>query len=71
MLRCQQVIDSSRSTGQIFCGQYPDDGLDPEKLKEALAPRWNFLVLDHEVHVQEALNEMERLKTAVHKAALS
>lgn len=36
--RCQRVIDSSRGTGLIFCGQNPEAGLDPDKVRTLLAP---------------------------------
>lgn len=57
--RCQQVIDSSRETGRILCGQVD---LRAEELMKLLAPRWNFIFgLDMESHKREAL---EALKTA-------
>ncbi|KAI1395720.1 salicylate hydroxylase [Hypoxylon fuscum] len=54
--RCQRVIDSSRETGMILCGQDAYAGLDPEKLREVLAPRWDFIFgLDMSVHKEHAL----------------
>jgi len=41
--RTQEILKSSKTTGQIFCGRGPGIGLDPEKLRESLAPRWNFI----------------------------
>ncbi|KAI8954474.1 salicylate hydroxylase [Xylaria longipes] len=58
--RCQQVIDSSRETGRILCGQ---SGLEANKLRELLAPRWNFIFgLDMEIHKQDALNKMRKFQ---------
>ncbi|KAI2614959.1 salicylate hydroxylase [Hypoxylon sp. NC1633] len=60
--RCQRVIESSSETGLITCGQ-SSAGLDLEKLKEALAPRWQFLYdFSLDAHTQDALNEMQRLR---------
>ncbi|KAI2622414.1 salicylate hydroxylase [Hypoxylon sp. NC1633] len=54
--RCQRIIDSSRGTGVILCGRDVNAGLDPEKLLEALAPRWDFIEgLDMMAHKEEAL----------------
>jgi salicylate hydroxylase len=56
--RCQQAIDSSRYTGMILCGQI---SLDPDKLRELLMPRWNFLFgLDMAAHEQEALDTLKK-----------
>lgn len=41
--RCQRVIDSSRETGLLFCGRNDEVGLDPERLRTALAEKWVFL----------------------------
>lgn len=60
--RCQQVIDSSRGTGLIMCGQNPDAGLDPEKIRDLLAPRWGFLYgIDLDTYKDEALIKMKAL----------
>lgn len=60
--RCQQVIDSSRETGRILCGQVD---LHADELRKLLAPRWNFIFgLDMELHKREAL---DALKTAQQK----
>ncbi|KAI0845878.1 salicylate hydroxylase [Daldinia vernicosa] len=65
--RGQQVIDSSRGTGQIFCGQNQEIGLDPDKLRELLPGRWGFIMsLDVHQHKQDALEAMQAiLKTDV------
>lgn len=60
--RCQRVIDSSRGTGLIFCGQNPDAGLDPDKIRGVLAPRWGFIAgIDLEAYNEEALEKMKAL----------
>jgi salicylate hydroxylase len=61
--RCQRVIDSSRGTGEICCGQVPAIGIDPEKLKEALLPRWGFIYgLDLASYKKEALDQMKEIR---------
>ncbi|TGJ82858.1 hypothetical protein E0Z10_g5905 [Xylaria hypoxylon] len=58
--RCQQVIDSSRETGRILCGQ---SGLQADNLRGLLAPRWNFIFgLDMEIHKQDALDKMRKFQ---------
>lgn len=60
--RCQRVIDSSRGTGLIFCGQDPGAGLNPGKIMEALAPRWGFIAdIDLAGYNEEALGKMRAL----------
>ncbi|KAK0716926.1 hypothetical protein B0T26DRAFT_645322 [Lasiosphaeria miniovina] len=57
--RCQQVIDSSRGTGAIMCGQNPDVGLDPARVRAAFAGRWSFIFsLDLDEYRQDALKKM-------------
>ncbi|KAI1501574.1 salicylate hydroxylase [Biscogniauxia marginata] len=57
--RCQQIIDSSRGTGQIMCGQNPDVALDAHEIKQALASRWGFIhMLDMTIHKEDAVRKM-------------
>lgn len=59
--RSQQVIDSSRGTGQIMCGQDQDIGLDPDKMRKFVPPRWGFIMsLDMAKHKQDALDSMNK-----------
>lgn len=61
--RCQRVIDSSRGTGQIFCGQNPEAGLEPDKMMGLLAPRWGFIGgIDFDDYKKEALARMKELQ---------
>lgn len=61
--RGQRVIDSSRGTGQIFCGQNPEAGLEPDKMLGLLAPRWVFLEgIDFVAYKKEALAKMKELQ---------
>lgn len=61
--RCQRVIDSSRGTGQIFCGQNPEAGLEPDKIMGLLAPRWGFISsIDFDAYKKEALAKMQELR---------
>ncbi|KAI1460567.1 salicylate hydroxylase [Annulohypoxylon moriforme] len=60
--RGQRVIDSSRGTGQILCGQNQEIGLDPDKLRELVPSRWGFIMsLDIHQHKQDALETMEAI----------
>ena len=60
--RGQAIIASSKITGQILCGR-SKAGLDPAKLRGALAPRWKFIHgLDMEDHKAEALAAFAALK---------
>jgi salicylate hydroxylase len=55
--RSQRVVASSKITGQILCGREPGIGLDPQKIREALAPRWGFIMsLDMKDHKRDALS---------------
>ncbi|KAI1084242.1 salicylate hydroxylase [Whalleya microplaca] len=58
--RCQKVIDSSRETGEILCGQV---ALDANELRKLLAPRWNFIFgLDMMTHKREALERLREIQ---------
>lgn len=60
--RCQQILDSSRVTGQIMCGQNPDVGMHAEEIREALRDRWRFIqTLDTAAHRKDALEIMREL----------
>ncbi|KAK6212809.1 hypothetical protein LQW54_004898 [Pestalotiopsis sp. IQ-011] len=60
--RCQKVVDKSRDTGLLFCGEY---GLDVAELRAQISTRWNFILpLDMEAHIQEALEEFARIKNS-------
>jgi salicylate hydroxylase len=60
--RGQQVVDSSRGTGEIICGQKEDVGLDPDKLRGSLFSRWAFLDIDPTTHKQDALNKLRQIQ---------
>lgn len=61
--RCQRIIDSSRGTGQIFCGQHQGIGLNVQKLRDELATRWEFIHgIDLEAHKEEALGKWAEFK---------
>ncbi|KAI0135360.1 FAD/NAD(P)-binding domain-containing protein [Daldinia grandis] len=58
--RTQQIVESSRVTGMIINGRGKDIGLDLEKLREKLLPRWNFIIdYDNEKHLKEAVDMMD------------
>ncbi|KAI1432588.1 salicylate hydroxylase [Xylaria sp. CBS 124048] len=60
--RCQKVIDSSRETGMILCGQNKDAGLDPERLGQLLATKWDFITgLDMGKHKEEAIEKRDSI----------
>lgn len=59
--RCQRIITSSRGTGLIFCGQ-SEAGLEPEKVRNLLLPRWGCISLDLDAHKEDALARMKALQ---------
>lgn len=44
--RCNRVVESSQRTGEISCGRDEELDLSPEKLRDALMPRWAFIELE-------------------------
>ncbi|KAH8597903.1 salicylate hydroxylase [Bisporella sp. PMI_857] len=42
--RSQKIIHSSAHTGRIMCGREPGVGLNPERVREALGPRWGIIM---------------------------
>ncbi|KAI1800519.1 FAD/NAD(P)-binding domain-containing protein [Daldinia bambusicola] len=56
--RCQQIIDSGRKTGRLFCGQDEEAGVNPAKLNEALGQTFGHIALDLKSHKEEALTLM-------------
>lgn len=63
MERAQKCIDLSREMGTIMCGQDPDVGLDPQKLRTAVAARFFFVEnLDLKAYKQKALDRMKELQ---------
>ena len=59
--RAMEIVDSSYQTGLIFTGQNESIGLDPEKLREALAPRWDFIFnVDLGAMKKQAIRHFER-----------
>ncbi|OJD19242.1 hypothetical protein AJ78_00772 [Emergomyces pasteurianus Ep9510] len=42
--RTQQIVESSRGTGFIMTGKGEKTGLDLEKLKQEILPRWDFIL---------------------------
>ncbi|KAI0206946.1 salicylate hydroxylase [Astrocystis sublimbata] len=60
--RCQRIIDSSRETGMILCGQNEEAGLDPEKLGMLLSTKWDFIAgLDMKDHKSEVVKKLKKL----------
>jgi salicylate hydroxylase len=58
-LRSQNVVASSKITGRISCGSQPDVGFDPDKIRAALAPRWDFIkCLDVKDYKRVALSRL-------------
>ncbi|KAH8881936.1 salicylate hydroxylase [Thozetella sp. PMI_491] len=61
--RGQQVIDSSRGTGQLCCGQNAEVGLDPDKMRAAMGSRWAFIfALSLDQHKQDALDKFNAVR---------
>ncbi|KAH8434516.1 uncharacterized protein LDX57_012159 [Aspergillus melleus] len=59
--RTQRIVESSRATGQISFGLSEEFGLDFDKLKAGLLPRWDFIVgFNNEKHREEAIELLEQ-----------
>lgn len=59
--RCQAVIDTSRATGQLLCGQNQDIGVDAMGMAAELDSLFGHIdALDIEAHNQAALDELRR-----------
>ena len=59
--RTQRIVESSRGTGQISFGLSEEFGLDFDKLKAGLLPRWDFIVgFNNEKHREEAIELLEK-----------
>lgn len=60
--RTQQMVESSAIMGLMFCGRGPAIGLDPDKLREGMASKWDFIYgLDMKEHKKEALKAFAAL----------
>jgi salicylate hydroxylase len=61
--RTQKVVASSMVTGRMMFGRDPDIGLDVEKMRAAIAPRWDFIYnFDLAGHKQAALTAMREFE---------
>ncbi|KAI1097693.1 FAD/NAD(P)-binding domain-containing protein [Jackrogersella minutella] len=59
--RTQRIVESSRLTGLMLTGRGEEIGLDLEKLREKLLPRWDFILdFDNEKHRNDAVEMMEK-----------
>lgn len=57
--RTHRIVESSRGTGLIMTGRDDEIGLDLDKLKQKLLPRWDFIIdFEVEKHRDEALGRM-------------
>ncbi|KAI1652135.1 salicylate hydroxylase [Daldinia loculata] len=57
--RTQQIVESSRVTGDMIMGRSEEIGLDPKKFGSFMS-RWDFIIdIDMEKHRDEALQMME------------
>ncbi|KAI0179362.1 salicylate hydroxylase [Hypoxylon sp. FL1284] len=60
--RCERIIHSSRGTGEIFCGQDEQVGLDLDKFRQSLFSRWDLIdSIDYEAHEKEALEKLQEV----------
>ena len=54
--RTQRIVESSRHTGRILSGLEEGVGLDPDKMRDALASRWDYIYdFDIREHGEQAL----------------
>ncbi|KAI9881208.1 MAG: hypothetical protein M1830_007186 [Pleopsidium flavum] len=59
--RTQRIVESSRITGQIMTGRGAEIGVDPDKMREALATRWAFIHgFDMQKHKEKALTALRQ-----------
>ncbi|KAI1171482.1 FAD/NAD(P)-binding domain-containing protein [Nemania sp. FL0916] len=59
--RCQAIVDSSRETGLLLCGQNETVGVDAEGMSDALGPLFGHIdSLDLDTHTQLALDELRK-----------
>lgn len=59
--RTQRIVKSSSLTGRIMCGKGDGVGLDPDKMREALKERWEFIMdVDLKKHREEAVALMNK-----------
>ncbi len=58
--RTQRIVEASSVMSRMMSGRGLDVGLDPDKLRGALGPRWGFIHnLDMKKHKEEALAAMD------------
>lgn len=61
--RTQKVVASSMVTGRMMFGREPEIGLDVEKMRAAIAPRWDFIYnFDLAGHKKAALTAMRKFE---------
>lgn len=60
--RTQRIVESSRETGIIRTGRNKEIGLDLEKNRQKLLPRWDFIIdFDNKQHCEDAVAVMNQL----------
>lgn len=61
--RCEKIIESSFGTGRLMCGRGDNVGVDADKMREALQPRWDFIRgIDLDGHKKDALTAFRKLR---------
>ena len=64
--RTQRIAASSRETGRILSGREKSVGLDPEKMRDALASRWDYIYdFDLKKHREESVMALKGLSSDV------
>ncbi|KAK7954734.1 salicylate hydroxylase [Apiospora saccharicola] len=59
--RTQRIVESSKGTGLIATGRGEETGLELEKLREKMMPRWDFILdFDVEKHLADAVAMMAK-----------
>ena len=60
--RTQRIVESSNLTGRVMTGLVEEIGTDPEKMKEGLIKRWEYIDnIDILKHQQEAVATLDEL----------
>lgn len=61
--RCQRIIDSSKTTGKLMCGQGPAASADAATMRSLMGQRWDFIEdFDVTEEMDKAVARLNELK---------